>query len=140
MMSSIPGRRFNAELIKLLDTKVVVKTRSGSEYTGTLMGYDIETLSLCLADVRVGDKKYHRVFISGGNLLEILKEEGVIDLKRVANEIEKAFPNMVEYYEEPEMIIVMKRVKVTRNGVEGTGPIAERVRQIYERMVKEPGV
>ncbi len=134
-MSSIPERRFNSELIKLLDSVVTVKTKDG-EYTGTLLGYDSDTFSICLANVKTKDRKYHRIFISGGNILEILREEGAIDLKKIAEEMEKQFPNMVELYEEAGVILVMKRIKVTKNGVEGSGPVADRVRAIYEKIVK----
>ena len=48
---------------------------------------------------------------------------------------------MVKYYEEARVIVVANRVKVTEEGVvEGTGPIAERVRKIYEEYVAEKGL
>ncbi len=139
-MSTLSDRRFNTELIKLLDNVVTVKTKSGETFTGVLIGYDRGTLSLCLSDVKINKKKYHRVFISGNNVLEILKEESIIDLKKIAEELNKVFPNMVEYYEDAGMIMVVKQVKVTREGVEGKGPIAERVKTIYERLIKESTV
>jgi len=40
-------------------------------------------------------------------------------------------------YEDKGIIMVMDRVKVTEEGVEGTGPAAERVKKIYEQFVKE---
>jgi hypothetical protein len=40
---------------------------------------------------------------------------------------------MVRYLREAGVIVVMERVRVTKDGlVEGTGPVAERVRRIWE--------
>ena len=44
---------------------------------------------------------------------------------------------MVRYIPEARVITVMERIRVTEKGVEGAGPIAERVRTIYERFVEE---
>ena len=62
-------------------------------------------------------------------------EEAPFDLVGLTSELEKVFrqPGHVKFYEESGLIVVLDRVRVTEKGVEGTGPVADRVRAIYER-------
>ena len=43
----------------------------------------------------------------------------------------------MKLYEDSGLVVVLERVKVTEKGVEGTGPVADRVSSIYVRFVKE---
>ena len=137
--ASIGLRHFQRELQALLNKKVTVRTSYGKVYTGTLIGYDASSLHLCLRDAEDSEgNKFARVFLNGSSVLEILSTEELIDLRELAERIERVFPHMVKYLEDARVIIVMDRVKVTEDGVvEGTGPIAERVKRIYEEYVAE---
>ena len=44
--------------------------------------------------------------------------------------------NDVKDYDEAGLIVVLERVKVSETGVEGSGPVADRVRAIFDRYAK----
>jgi len=137
--TSVATRKFHSELNSLLNRKVFIRTINGKTYEGVLLGYDDRSLHVCLGDVK--DEKgveYTRVIISGNVISEILSQERLIDLRELAERIERVLPHMVKYIEDAKVILVMDRIKVTEDGVvEGSGPAAERVRKIYEEYVME---
>lgn len=132
-------RKFFGEVAALLDKSVVVATMDGKSYSGTLIGINPDTLSLCLADAR--DEKgrtIHRVFLNGSVVAQIFAVEKPFDLKALAERLEKVFPTLVRLYEDKGFIWVMEKIKVTENGVvEGTGPAAERVQKVYDQFLSE---
>ncbi len=143
MASSLtaPGSaRFLRELASLLDKTVSVKTVHGRTYFGKLIGYDPNTLSLCLSEAKDEQGSvYARVFIRGDVISEIIRHEEPFDLRGLAERLKKVFPpDMIELYEDAGVIVVMNKIRVTEEGViEGSGPVAERVRRIYEQFVAE---
>ena len=132
-------RKFFSEVAALVDTSVVVATTTGRTYSGTLVGINPDTLSLCLANVKdEKGKALHRVFLNGSVVAQILSVEKPFDLKALSERLEKVFPTMVKLYEDKGFIWVMERVKVTESGVvEGSGPAAERVQKVFEQFVSE---
>jgi len=136
---SIAQRRFLSEVSTLIDKTVTVITVSGIKYTGVLSGINPDTLSLCLSDAK--DEKGNelpKVVLSGSVVAQILAVEKAFDLKGLAERLEKVFPRMVRLYEKEGFIWVMDRIKVTADGVvEGSGPIAERVRRVYDQFVAQ---
>jgi len=136
---SIAQRKFFTEVAALVDKSVIVATTTGKKYTGTLVGINPDTLSLCLADAKDEEgKPLHRVFLNGNVVAQILSVEKPFDLKALAERLEKVFPTMVKLYEDKGFIWVMDRVKVTEKGiVEGSGPAAERVQKVYEQFISE---
>ena len=136
---SMAQRKFFSEVTALTDTSVVVATTTGKTYSGTLMGINPDTLSLCLANAKdEKGKDLHRVFLNGSVVAQILSVEKPFDLKALSERLEKVFPTMVKLYEDKGFIWVMERVKVTESGVvEGSGPAAERVQKVFEQFVSE---
>ena len=133
----VASRKFSTELSSLLDKRVKVITASGTSYEGKLLAYDQNTLSLILANAKddKGDV-YARVLINGHYVTQVLRLEEPFDLKGLAEVLEKSFPNMVVLHEDAGVITVMDRVRVSESGViEGSGPIAERVKKIFEEFV-----
>ncbi len=133
----LASRRFSTELSSLLDKKVKVITVNGPAYEGKLLAYDQSTLSLILANAK-DDKGevYARVLINGHYVTQVLRLEEPFDLKGLAEVLEKSFPNMVVLHEDAGVITVMDRVRVSESGViEGSGPIAERVKKIFDEFV-----
>ncbi|MBS7622009.1 Lsm family RNA-binding protein, partial [Candidatus Bathyarchaeota archaeon] len=59
------------------------------------------------------------------------------DMEEFARRLEEVFPKMVRYIPEARVITVLERIRVTERGVEGTGPIADRVRSIFDKFVEE---
>ena len=140
MIDSAITRRFFKELATMLGTHVNVITVSGKKYTGKFEGYDDKSLSLCLTEVKDNEgNTYHKVFIYGHNIAEIIEAEEPFNLKALAQKLEKVFPQKgaVKVLEEAGIILVFNKIKVTENGVEGEGPLAERVKRIYDEFIEE---
>jgi len=136
---SAAQRKFFGEIASLLDKSVMVVTMDGKAYTGTVVGINPDTLSLCLAEAK-NDKgrTLHRVFLNGSIVAQILAVEKPFDLKALAERIEKVFPTLVRLYEDKGFIWVMDKIKVTEKGVvEGIGPAAERVQKVYDQFLSE---
>ena len=132
------ARRFSAEMSSLLDKHVIVKTVSGDRFEGVLLGYETSRYSVVLGDVRDSSGEvYPRIVVYGHAISEIRLTEAPMDMGELARRLEEVFPKMVRYMPEARLILVMDRIRVTERGVEGSGPIAERVRSIYERFVEE---
>ncbi|HID18317.1 TPA: small nuclear ribonucleoprotein (Sm) [Candidatus Bathyarchaeota archaeon] len=138
-MSSVAAKRFFEEFAGLLQRPVTAVTADGKQYSGTLVGFDPSTLSVCLSDVvDESGKKAAKMFLYGGSLSKIYTLEKPFDLRKLAERLDRVFPRMVKIYEEAGVITVTDRIRVTASGiVEGTGPMAERVQRIYEEFVKE---
>jgi len=136
---SVAQRKFFGEVSGLIDKTVMVVTTDGKSYSGTLVGINPDTLSLALADAK-DDKgnAVHRVVLNGSVVAQVLAVEAPFDLRALSERLEKVFPNMVKLYEDKGFIWVMDKVKVTEKGiVEGSGPAAERVQNVYERFVAD---
>lgn len=136
---SVAQRRFFTEVATLVDKNIIVSTTTGKTFSGTLVGINPDTLSLCLAEAKDEEGKIlHRVFLNGNVVAQILSVEKPFDIKALADRLEKVFPTMVKLYEDKGFIWVMDKVKVTEKGVvEGSGPAAERVQKVYEQFISE---
>jgi len=138
-MSSIPERSFLQELRMLLKRSVCIVTTDGKTYVGTLVGYDPDSMSICLADVKdEGGSLLNRIFINGSIVAKLYTIEKPFDLKALSERLDKVFPRMVKLYEEAGVIVVMDKIRVNEGGiVEGSGPAAERVQRIYDDFIRE---
>ena len=136
---SVAQRKFFTEVTALVDRNVIVFTTTEKTFSGTLVGINPDTLSLCLADAKDQEgKALHRVILNGNIVAQILSVEKPFNIKALADRLEKVFPTMVKLYEDKGFIWVMDKVKVTEKGVvEGSGPAAERVQKVYEQFVSE---
>lgn len=137
---SVAQRKFFGEIVALLEKPVMVITLDGKNYTGTLAGIVPDTLSLCLADAKDDKgKTVHRVFLNGSVVSQIFAVEKPFDLKALAERLEKVFKaSSVRLYEDKGFIWVLDRIKVTEKGVvEGTGPLAEHVKKVYDQFLSE---
>ncbi|MEM2961149.1 MAG: Lsm family RNA-binding protein [Candidatus Bathyarchaeia archaeon] len=136
---SIAERRFVTEVSSLIDKTIKVTTVDEKTYTGTLIGIDPGSLSLCLADANdAKGQLIPKIILRGNRVAEIILVERPFDLKGLAERLERVFPKMVKLYDKEGFIWVMDRVKVTQDGVvEGTGPAAERVQRVYQQFIQE---
>ncbi|MHA1597062.1 MAG: Lsm family RNA-binding protein [Candidatus Asgardarchaeia archaeon] len=132
-------KSFFKELSKILNLNVRVITKSGRVFEGIFSAYDPDTLSLLLTDGKLEDgSKYDRIFVAGHDVCSIIPIEKPFDLEGLAEKLAKIFPpGEVKYVEEARAILVMDKVKVTPSGVEGSGPIADRVKEIFDSYVEE---
>jgi small nuclear ribonucleoprotein (snRNP)-like protein len=136
---SVAQRKFFAEVAALADKHVIVATTTGKTFSGTLIGINSDTLSLCLAEAKDEEgKTLHRVFLNGNVVAQILSVEKPFNIKALADRLEKVFPTMIKLYEDKGFIWVMDKVKLTEKGVvEGSGPAAERVQKVYDQFISE---
>ncbi len=136
---SVVQRKFFTEVAALMDKAVIVVTTTGKTFTGTLVGINPDSLSLCIAEAKDETGQVaHRVFLNGSVVAQISSTEKPFDLKALATRLEKVFPTMVKLYEDKGFIWVMDKVKLTEKGVvEGSGPAAERVQRVYEQFIIE---
>jgi small nuclear ribonucleoprotein (snRNP)-like protein len=141
MPEDVAGRNFFKELASLVGSTVTVTTTDGKTFMGEMKGYDPNSLSVCLGSARDGEgKSFHRLIVNGSIVGEIVKAEEPFDLRTLASEIQRIFPpGEVKYLEEARVIQVLDKIKVTEAGVEGSGPLTERVKMIYDKFVQEKG-
>jgi small nuclear ribonucleoprotein (snRNP)-like protein len=137
-MSAVTSRKFFEELALLANKPVQVVDTSGKTYDGELLGYDSNTMSICLGNASTDKGKVHRVFLTGGTVARILASEKPFNLEGLKDRLDKVFPNMVQLFPEAGVIVVMGKIRLNESGVmEGTGPAADRVRDIYQRFKTE---
>jgi small nuclear ribonucleoprotein (snRNP)-like protein len=138
-MAAVASRKFFEELGQLVDKPVRVEGTDGKVYDGALLGYDGNSLSVCLGDV-AGDQgtKIHRVFIYGSTIARVSASERPFNLAGLAERLERVFPSMVRTYHDAGTLVVMDKIRVNESGVvEGSGPAADRVRDIFQRFINE---
>jgi small nuclear ribonucleoprotein (snRNP)-like protein len=142
-MSDVASMRaFNRELAAVVGASVEVKLKSGEVYSGTIRGIDKESLSIVLAEVHTEeDKNIPKMFIYGDSIASFSLSEKEISLEGLARELESSFPpGGVRYYPDTAVIVVMNKVRITPEGVEGSGPLYERVKSIADEWLEDHGL
>ncbi|MDG6928897.1 MAG: Lsm family RNA-binding protein [Nitrososphaerota archaeon] len=135
MSATAPARRFAEELASFGGKKVSVETTDGRKYEGIVLGIQ-ENLSIVLGSLE-GEERAYKMVLGGHSVKEIRLVEKPFDLRALSDSIVRVFPGLVRLREDIGAIIVMDKVKVTESGVvEGTGPSADRVRQVYDEYIK----
>lgn len=130
-------RSYQKEIIAFANKRVACILKNGKKYVGELKGLNPETLTCVLIKAKREDEttEIHRICLNGDQISEIYLEEAPFDLTGLKDELEQIFrrPGDVKVYDEAGLIVVLERVRVSESGVEGTGPVADRVRAIFER-------
>jgi small nuclear ribonucleoprotein (snRNP)-like protein len=143
-MSDVAAMRaFNRELAAVVGATIEVTTKEGKTYQGTLKGIDQSTLSIVLSDVTVvgGGTNVPKLFIYGSSISAFSVAQREISLEGLAKELEKTFPpGGVSFYPETGVIVVMNKIRITPEGVDGSGPLYERVAAIADDWLKEHGL
>ncbi|AEA13035.1 Like-Sm ribonucleoprotein, core [Thermoproteus uzoniensis 768-20] len=116
--------------------EVVVGLHNGEEYRGVLHAVDSQLNIILINAVTKSGNKYAKSLLMSRYIIYINSIEREIDLRAFAKYAEKFFPGMVKYVEESNIVLISDKVRVSEIGIEGSGPLAERVRQIYEEFVK----
>ena len=134
-MSALVSRKFGEETLQFLGKKVSIETSDNKVYSGTLAGID-EKLNVALDNVE--GHGIMKLILNGSFVKEVRLMEKPFDFKALADRFTRVFPGLVKIRDDIGAIIIMDRIKVTQSGVEeGTGPTADRVRQIYDDFMKE---
>ena len=138
-MAAVTGRKFFEELGQLVGKPVVVEDAAGKTYEGNLLGFDTQSMSLALGSVKgTSGTLYHRLFLTGNNIAKIMATDTPFNLDGLKERLDRVFPNMIQYFPEAGVLVVMNKIRVNETGViEGTGPAASRVQDIYNRFIQE---
>jgi small nuclear ribonucleoprotein (snRNP)-like protein len=138
-MAAVTGRKFFEEIGQLVGKPVVVEDSEGKIYEGNLLGFDTQSMSVALGDVKGNQGiKYHRLILTGNVIAKIMATDTPFNLEGLKSRLERVFPNMVQYVPEVGVLIVMSKIRLNETGViEGTGPAASRVQDIYNRFIQE---
>lgn len=142
-MSDVAAMRaFNRELAAVVGATVEVVINTGKSYAGTLKGIDQNTLSIVLSDVVAdGETNIPKIFIYGSSIVSFSVAEREISLEGLAKELEKTFPpGGVQFYPDTGIILVMNKIRISKDGIEGSGPLYERVAVIADDWLKEHGL
>ncbi|NHJ32836.1 MAG: hypothetical protein FK732_08235 [Asgard group archaeon] len=137
--TTTPKWVFNKELADLKGKYITVVTTTGKTFNGLLKAWNPDTFDLCLANVNEGKNTYFKVFLRGPIISEILISEQPFDLQGLALELQERLNLLeadVKLFEDASMIHVLNKVNVTEKGVEGTGPVADRVRVVFEQFME----
>ncbi|MCK5046341.1 MAG: Lsm family RNA-binding protein [Candidatus Heimdallarchaeota archaeon] len=137
--TTTPKWVFNKELADLKGKYITVVTTTGKSFNGLLKAWNPDTFDLCLSNVNEGKNSYFKVFLRGPIISEILISEQPFDLQGLASELQERLNLLeadVKLYADARMIQVLNKVKVTEKGVEGTGPVADRVRVVFEQFME----
>ena len=133
--STTPKWVFNKELADLKGKYITIVSTTGKTFNGMLKAWNPDTFDVCLSNVIEGKNSYFKVFLRGPVISEILVTEQPFDLPALASELQERLNLLeadVKIFEDARMIQVLNKVKVTEKGVEGTGPVADRVRAVFD--------
>jgi len=134
------NKRFVAEVNNLLGREVVVGLANGDVYKGVLHAVDPQ-LNIILINVTTKNgEKFTKSIIMSNYVIYINSTEKFLDLREFAKYAERYFPGMIKYVEESNVVLVGDKVRVSEVGVEGVGPVAERVKRLYEEFLKSKGL
>jgi small nuclear ribonucleoprotein (snRNP)-like protein len=142
-MSDVAAMRaFNRELAAVVGATVEVAINTGKTYSGTLKGIDQNSLSIVLSDVVAdGEISIPKIFIYGSSIVTFSVAEREISLEGLVKELEKTFPpGGVQFYPDTGIILVMNKIRISKDGIEGSGPLYERVAVIADDWLKEHGL
>ncbi len=135
-------RAFNRELAAVVGATVEVVINTGKTYSGTLKGIDQTSLSIVLSDVIAdGETSIPKIFLYGSSIVSFSVAEREVSLEGLAKELEKTFPpGGVQFYPDTGIILVMNKIRISKDGIEGSGPLYERVAVIADDWLKEHGL
>lgn len=135
------SRRLIGELTSLLDKRIKVILTDGRVYEGVLRGFDHPNLNVLLDNVvDSSGGKVGKVFIKGEKLSEIIAlETPLFNPEEFRDTVIKEMripEHMIKVVPEAGAVVVQNRYRVTESGVEGTGPLAETLHEIYKRYME----
>ena len=132
------SQSFAKELNLFLNENIIIETLKGETIEGVIVAYDPETISVIIEDAVFNETAFDRMMINGSSITKIYLKEKRFDLNKLKAEIEKSFPNLVEYRKELGIILVMNRIRVNETGVQGDqGPATDRVKKIFNAFLEQ---
>ncbi len=137
-MATRVNQLYNKEVTSLLNEYVKVILTSGKTYEGKIVGMNLDTLDLCLSTVKSEEGEFPKVVISGRSVSEIILTKEPFTLLGLVPKLKEAFGDAnIEILDNGKLITIFNRVKITVNGVEGVGPIADRASELFKEYLEE---
>lgn len=136
---ALAGRRVQTEILNLVDKEAEVYTTYGKRYIGRILAVEPDKMNLVLSNVKDEAGNFFPLVILHGIVVgEIKITSQYIDLKDLADRLEKYFPKLVSYDSTSRVITVAEKVRILPDGtIEGQGPIADKVRAICSEFFRK---
>lgn len=122
-------RKFVDAISAFIGKNVSVETSEGKLYRGLLLSID-ESLNAIIKN-SVDDMQ----LIINGTFVKEIKLVKPFDVKAFVERLNTVFPGLVKVVN--DTIVIMDKIRVTEEGVQGTGLAADRVRSMYGQFVRE---
>lgn len=135
-------RRAIYDINSLLDKNVTVRLTNNRIYTGQLTSFETSPFIITLTNAKDNDNnRFYKVIINGNLISEILvQSQPLFNPKEFAEIVQKSL-NLrqadIKVYEEAGIIVILDKIKVSENGVEGSGPMAQRVYDLYNEYIEK---
>nr|MDO8111439.1 Lsm family RNA-binding protein [Candidatus Sigynarchaeota archaeon] len=131
---------YNKEMLNMLEAKVKIQLKNKENFfvTGMLKGFSKnDSIFLTNAEDTSGNK-FTKLVINGSNWISISLESTPFPMEGLFQRLKNVFPaGQVKYMPEIQAISVMGKINVTDKGVNGEGPLFERVKSIYDQYISE---
>ncbi len=136
-ISSQANRDFNKQIVEALNSHVKVTLKSDFPkhfYKGTLIGFEINSQSICLENATDERKnKFEKIFIKGEFWANFTIEGEPFPMKKLAKRLKKILPaQAIDITEDNELSLLGGKLIVTEDGVKGRGPTKDRVQKVFE--------
>lgn len=136
------SRRVSGDLNTLIDKTVIVKLSNNKTYSGILSSFELSPFMISLTNAKDNENNtYYKVIINGSLITEILvKNAPIFDPREFAELVAKELnirPADIKVYEEAGIVTILDKIKVSENGVEGSGPLAQKVYDIYNTYIEK---
>jgi len=144
-VSPEPARRFVSKLNSMLDRLVTVRLLNGRNYFGKLSGYDPSTYTLMLENAKDDQgNSWPLAIIFSNNISELLIGEGEIFNAKEFSEFLMRFGNierhLIRVYDDINVVEIGRNIKASKDGVQGSGPLAQKIYSIYREYLRTKGV
>lgn len=136
------SRRVSGDLNTLIDKTIIVKLSNNKTYSGVLSSFELSPFMISLTNAKDNENNtYYKVIINGSLITEILiKNAPIFDPREFAELVAKELNIRsadIKVYEEAGIVTILDKIKVSENGVEGSGPLAQKVYDIYNSYVEK---
>ncbi|MCG2909930.1 MAG: Lsm family RNA-binding protein [Sulfolobaceae archaeon] len=136
------AKRIFTDLASLVDKTVIVKLSNNKTYSGVLSSFELTPFMIALTNAKDNENNiYYKVILNGNIITEILvKTAPLFDPREFAEILSKELnlrSSDIKVYEEVGIVTILDRIKVSENGVEGSGPLAQKVYDVFNAYIEK---
>ncbi|ARM75887.1 Lsm family RNA-binding protein [Acidianus manzaensis] len=130
------------DINSLLDKNIIVKLTNNKTYIGQLVSFDLAPFLITLANAKDNENKmFYKVIINGNLVSEIIvQSEPIFNPKEFADIVQKSL-NLrqadIKVYDEAGVVVILDKIKVSENGVEGSGALAQRIYDLFNEYIEK---